>query len=70
MSISALRSRKGKELTKQMLIDKLDEVASLATAMETVLVEWETWWRIIPTIEKGMTAEEFAFYVKENICRQ
>ena len=65
MSISAFRQRKGKDITKKMLIKKMDEMASLMTLMEQTLTEWEIWYRLIPLQKNELSQEQFEHFIKD-----
>jgi hypothetical protein len=57
--------KKGKGLTKAMIIQKLNEMSALASAMEQALIEWETWYQLIGIQKKHLSDEEFDCYVKD-----
>jgi len=66
MSNSSLRKKPNeKNLTRKMIQDKMEDMASLMVAMEATLMEWEVWFRLIPMMTDGMSEEEFKFYVKD-----
>lgn len=60
MAQSAFRNKKGKNLTKKMLIEKIEEMTTLMIFMEQTLTEWEVWFRLLKLQKDGNTPEEFA----------
>jgi hypothetical protein len=66
MSTSSLRpKRKGKDITKKMLIDKLNDIAAFATALETVVTEYDLWYSIVKNQHQNLTHEEFVSVVQD-----
>lgn len=60
MGQSAFKKKRGKELTKKMLIEKIEEMTTLMIFMEQTLTEWEVWFRLLKLQKDGNTSEEFA----------
>lgn len=59
------KKRPEKQLTKAMLVEKMNEMAGLVNAMEYALQEWEVWKRLIPMQKKGLTDEEFMHFLAD-----
>lgn len=66
MSISAFRKKPNqKNLTRKMIMEKMEEMSSLMVAMEATLMEWEVWFRLFKNMQDGMTQDEFHNYVMD-----
>lgn len=66
MSNSNFRKKPNeKNLTRKMIQGKMDDMASLMVAMEATLMEWETWYRLMPLIKEGLSEEEFSHYLND-----
>jgi hypothetical protein len=66
MTASAFRKTpKEKNLTNRMMRQKMEELAQLMIALETTLMEWEMWYRLIPDLKSGMTAEEYDAFLAD-----
>lgn len=66
MSKSSHMKRKGGNvITKKMITQKADEMAIIMTALETTLMEWEIWYRMIPQQKKYLSDEQFFEFIKE-----
>jgi hypothetical protein len=66
MTASAFRKApKEKNLTNKMMRQKMEELAQLMIALETTLMEWEMWYRLVPDIKAGMTESEYAAFLAD-----
>jgi hypothetical protein len=65
MSCSAFRNKRGKDLTKAMLIEKIEHMTTLLIYMEKALTEWEIWHRLLPLQKEGLSATEYEHVVKD-----
>lgn len=66
MSKSSFEKRPGgNTITKKMIKDRLDNLATLATAMETTLMEWEIWYRLIASQKKFLTQDQWEAFVSD-----
>jgi hypothetical protein len=60
---SKLKRKDGNVVTKKMITDRMEDMATLMTAMEAALMEWEIWYRLIPQQKKCLTQEQFEMFV-------
>lgn len=66
MSTSHLRKTPTeRNLTRKMIIQKMDEMAVMMTAMEATIMEWEVWFRLITQIQKHNTPDQLVEYIKD-----
>lgn len=66
MSRSSFEKRKnGNVITKKMILERMDSLASLTTVMETTLMEWEIWYRLIASQKKFLTQEQWEAFVSD-----
>src|SRR5208283_702604 len=62
---SHLKRKGGNIVTKKMVTDRMDDMATLMTAMEAALMEWEIWYRLIPQQKKFLSQEQFEQFVMD-----
>lgn len=67
---SSMKSKKGKEMTRAEILQQLDNLATLTTATEATLTEWEVWYRLILmqliSYEKGQVElKDLMFFIKD-----
>jgi len=66
MSRSSFAKRKGgNTVTKKMVTDRMDDMATLMTAMEATLMEWEIWYCLIKIQKNGLTQEQFDHFLND-----
>lgn len=66
MSQSSFMKRKGGNIiTKKMMAEKMDEMAALCTLLETTLMEWEVWYRLVKSQKKNMSPTEWEHVVND-----
>lgn len=66
MSKSSYMKRKGgNTVTKKMVANRMEDMATLMTAMEATLMEWEVWYRLIQQQKKSLTPEQFDFFLQD-----
>lgn len=64
MSQSSFQKRKGgNTITKKMIAERMDQMATLCTALETTLMEWEIWFRLIKGQKKFLTTEQWENFI-------
>lgn len=59
------KTPKEQNITKKMLQQKMEEVAQLSVALETTIMEWELWFRLIPMLKEGNTPEQHEAYIND-----
>jgi len=62
---SAFKQKKAKDITRKMLLQKIEEMAALITLMEQTLTEWEIWHRLLPLQKEGLTQEQFESFLAD-----
>lgn len=60
---SFMKRKDGNVITKKMMTDKMEQMATLMTVMEATLMEWEIWYRLIKHQKKNLTPEQYEFFV-------
>lgn len=71
MSKSSNLKRKGGNLiTKKMILGRMQDLANLTTAMETVMMEWEIWFRLVKmqkvSLERSeITQAEYEYFIND-----
>lgn len=65
MSSSFLKRKGGNTVTKKMILDRMENMATLMTAMETTLMEWEIWFRLIKGQKKFLTKEQWEAFITD-----
>jgi hypothetical protein len=66
MSKSSYEKRAGGNvITKKMLKERMDNLATLTTAMETTLMEWEIWYRLIASQKKFLSQPQWEAFVSD-----
>lgn len=65
MASSFLKRKGGNEITKKMILKRMEDMAALMTAMETTLMEWEIWYRLIKSQKKMLTNEQWEFFITD-----
>lgn len=65
MSFSAFRKRKAKDLTKKMLIEKIEEMSVLMSYMEQALIEWDVWHKLLPMQKEGLSDREYQCVIED-----
>lgn len=63
--MSKFKNKPGKHLTRAMIAEKLDELAALAVALESTLLEWEVWYRLLKNQKTQLTQDEWNFVVTD-----
>lgn len=64
MSKSSFQKRPGgNTITKKMIKERMDNLATLTTAMETTLMEWEIWYRLIAGQKKFLTQQQWEAFI-------
>jgi hypothetical protein len=62
---SAMKRKGGNILTKKMIANRMDDMATLMTAMEATLMEWEIWFRLLKIQKKNLTPEQYQFVIDD-----
>lgn len=66
MSKSSFQKRPGgNTITKKMIQERMDNLATLTTALETTLMEWEIWYRLIASQKKFLTQQQWEAFVSD-----
>lgn len=66
MSCSDFRKKPNeKNITKKMILKRLEDVSQLTVALEATLTEWEIWYQMIKNVKENLTQEEFEYYVTD-----
>lgn len=63
--MSKFKNKPGKHLTRAMIAEKLDELAALAVALESTIMEWEVWYRLLKNQKTELTQEQWNFVVTD-----
>lgn len=62
---SFMKRKGGNTVTKKMVADRMEDMATLMTALEATLMEWEVWFRLIQQQKKSLTPEQFDFFLQD-----
>lgn len=62
---SFMKRKGGNVVTKKMMTDRMEDMATLMTAMEATLMEWEIWFRLIKSQKKFLTAEQWEAFISD-----
>lgn len=67
---SNLKRKGGNTVTKKMILGRMEDMATLTTAMEAVLMEWEIWFRLGKmqkvSLERGeITQKDYDFFMND-----
>lgn len=62
---SYMKRKGGNVVTKKMMTDRMEDMATLMTAMEATLMEWEIWFRLIKSQKKFLTAEQWEAFISD-----
>ncbi|MFW6130263.1 MAG: hypothetical protein ACOC56_03690 [Atribacterota bacterium] len=65
MSHSAFRKKKAKDVTRKMLIEKINEMSTLMSYMESALIEWEIWHKLLPMQKDALSEREYNFFLED-----
>jgi hypothetical protein len=65
MASSHMKRKGGNVVTKKMILERTDQLATLCTALETTLLEWEIWFRLIKSQKKCLTKEQWEFFISD-----
>jgi hypothetical protein len=62
---SSMKRKGGNVITKKMITERMENMATLMTAMETTLLEWEIWFRLIKSQKKFLTTEQWEAFITD-----
>jgi hypothetical protein len=60
---SSLKNKKGKNITRKMILGRMEDMAQLMVAMEATLMEWEIWYRLIKNQKDSYSNDEWKHIV-------
>jgi hypothetical protein len=62
---SSMKRKGGNVVTKKMISERMEQMATLTTLMETTLLEWEIWFRLIKGQKKFLTQEQWEAFITD-----
>lgn len=62
---SSMKRKGGNVITKKMIVDRTDQLATLCTALETTLMEWEIWFRLIADQKKFLSQAQWEAFITD-----
>jgi hypothetical protein len=62
---SFIKRKGGNVVNKKMLLNRMEDMAALMTAMEATLMEWEVWYKLLKFQKKNLSPEQYDFFVND-----